>query len=182
ELEGCVLAQPAASAGASAARRTRLRSEDATRDRPLLVWESTDRGRPQFDDAFREGAYYDHIDEVPAATARHRTLVCRAFDAAELFGLPVGLIEIWRVAADDTVLARYPRNMEPALIRSEVLIGEQNVQALDRALTLLIEHNPRIQLIVTGSPVPLYATFQGDTRHVVVATQHAKSVLNVALH
>ena len=152
------------------------------RERPALVWETNAAGKPQFADAFREGIYYNDINYIEPAIAEHRVQARRAFETSEIFVLTLGLIEIWRLASDDTVLARYPRQMELSLVRREVLSVQQNVEALERALAVLIEHNPAIKMIVTVSPVPLYATFQGDEKHVVVATQNAKSILNVAVH
>jgi hypothetical protein len=99
----------------------------------------------------------------------------------EFLILTLGLIEVWRLAFTDAVLARYPRTMSPHLIRSEVLSVDQNLAALERMLAVLRMHNPGIRIIVTVSPVPLYATFQGHDKHVIVATQMAKSVLRVAI-
>ena len=40
-------------------------------------------------------------------------------------------------------------------------------------------HNPEVKFIVSVSPVPLHATFQGTRKHVVVANCHAKATLRV---
>jgi len=95
--------------------------------------------------------------------------------------LTAGLNELWRLTSSDHVLARYPRNFAPFLIRSEVLTVQQNVDALQRTLDVLRSFNPKIRMIVTVSPVPLNATVQANDKHVVEATVLSKSVLRVAV-
>jgi hypothetical protein len=151
------------------------------RQRPLLVWESEDTGCRQYWDPFREGVYYSALDDVVSEWERHRRSARDALQKMDVFILTLGLIEVWRLNSSDAVIARYPRAMSPHLIRGEILTVDQNVSALEQALALLRAHNPTIRMIVTVSPIPLYATFQGTEKHVIVATQQAKSVLRVAV-
>lgn len=152
------------------------------RERPMLVWEEpAASGDVEYHDPFREGVSYKNLDGIGPAIASHRILARRALELVEYFILTVGLNEVWRLGSSDTILARFPRNMAPYLVRNEVLTVEQNVEALQGTLDVLRSFNPRFQMIVTVSPIPLYATFQGHEKHVVVATQDAKAILRVAV-
>jgi hypothetical protein len=151
------------------------------RERPALVWQEREEGTSSYYDPFREGVSYNTVHEIGPAIADHRQLARKAFESVEVFVLTVGLNEVWRLGSSDTILARFPRNLAPDLVRSEVLSVEQNVAALQGALDLLRAFNPRFRMIVTVSPVPLYATFQGHEKHVIVATQQAKAILRVAV-
>ena len=151
------------------------------RERPVLVWQEREEGTISHYDPFREGVSYKTVQEIGPAIAEHRQLARKAFESVEVFVLTVGLNEVWRLGSSDTILARFPRNLAPDLVRSEVLSVEQNVAALQGTLDLLRAFNPRFRMIVTVSPVPLYATFQGHEKHVVVATQQAKAILRVAV-
>jgi hypothetical protein len=152
------------------------------RDRPLLVWEEpAEGGRVEYHDPFREGVSYKTLDEIGPEIAKHRTAARKALESVEWFILTVGLNEVWRLGFSDIILARYPRNLAPYIVRGEVLSVEQNVEALQGGLDVLRSFNPRIQLIVTVSPIPLYASFQGHEKHVVVATSEAKATLRVAV-
>jgi hypothetical protein len=151
------------------------------RERPLLIWDCPDFGYSAFWDPFREGITYATGEDVAKSLAIHRKHARSALEQCDYFVLTIGINEIWRLAFSDQVLARYPRNFSPYLVRNEVLTVQQNVDALQGALDVLKRFNPGIQLIVTVSPVPLMATFQAHDKHVLEANQHAKSVLRVAV-
>ena len=151
------------------------------RERPPLIWQCSDHGQPQWWDPFRDGIVHENKDEALAEIERHRVAARRALEEAEVFILTAGLIEVWRLLSSDQVLARYPRNFAPHLIRHDVLTVSQNVEALERTLNVLRSFNPEIRLIVTVSPVPLHATFQANDKHVIEATVLAKSVLRIAM-
>jgi hypothetical protein len=71
----------------------------------------------------------------------------------------------------------------PEVIREEkhevALLGvEENVAHMQAAYDLIRRHNPRLQLVLTVSPVPLVATFRDE--HALVADELNKSILRVA--
>jgi hypothetical protein len=151
------------------------------RERPAIAFPSKDSGAPKFWDPFREGLFFDRLEDIESDRRKHRDAAKAALLEVDYLVLTLGLIEVWQLAFDDNVLARYPWRMAPELIRSRILSVQENVEILNRTLSVLKSVNPGIRMIVTVSPVPLYATFQATTKHVVSATQQAKSVLRVAL-
>jgi hypothetical protein len=151
------------------------------RERPLLLWEDTIEEEKPYCDAFREGVRFTTTDEATIDTANHRRCAREALEGVEYLILTIGLNEVWRLSGTNTAIARFPRRMDPNLIEYCVLSVEENVKSLQTTLDVLRAHNPEIKIIITVSPVPLHATFQGHEKHVITATQHAKSVLRVAV-
>ena len=151
------------------------------RERPAIVYPSSDDENPKYRDPFREGVLFDRVEDAEPERLRHREAARSALLNMDYLVLTLGLIEIWRLAFSDDVLARYPWKAAPELIRSEMLTIQDNVAILNQALKTLKSFNPGLRLIVTVSPVPLYATFQAAQKHVVEATQLSKSVLRIAL-
>jgi hypothetical protein len=148
------------------------------RERPLLVWNETPDG---YWDPFREGVSYATLDDVSSNLRAHRVAAREALTRSKVFVLTIGLNEVWWLGNTDTILARFPRKLASFLVRNEVLTVEQNVNALQRALDVVRSFNPDVRFIVTVSPVPLYATFQGDKMHVIAATAQAKAILRTAI-
>ncbi len=150
------------------------------RERPSLVWKEG-VSADEYSDPFREGVIYKDLSEVSTNLKSHRRAAREALETSEVFILTVGLNEVWWLGQTDTILARFPRKLSSFFVRNEVLTIEQNVIALQGAFDILRSFNPKIKMIVTVSPVPLYATFQADDMHVVVATQQAKAILRLAI-
>jgi GSCFA family len=131
-------------------------------------------------DPFRQNVQFRSLEEYEEDYQRHLDAAREALLKCEFFILTLGMNEIWYLKSDGSVLTRILWDLSPALVDRRVLTVQENVDELNRMLQVWRNHNPGIKLIVTVSPVPLHATFQGDHTHVIAATCHAKSTLRVA--
>ena len=117
-----------------------------------------------------------------ADRVEHLAAVRRMFAECEVFVFTLGLTEAWRSTIDGTAYPAPPGRsfgtFDDARYAFDNLGVAANVDALGRFLTLLREINPRVNIILTVSPVPLVATATPD--HVLAATIYSKSVLRVA--
>lgn len=151
------------------------------RTRPRMLFECEDTGKREFWDPFREGVFFSSIEEFEESTRKHLLAARKALLKTKVFIMTVGLNEIWRLAYDGSVLARYPRTLAAHLVHKQVLTVEENINELQQMLDIWKAHNPDLQLIITVSPVPLHATFRAEESHVISSTCHSKSVLRVAV-
>lgn len=131
-------------------------------------------------DPFRQNVQFSSLEEYEDNYQRHLDAAREALLKCEVFILTLGMNEIWYLKSDGSILTRMLWDLSPALVDRRVLTVQENVHELNRMLEVWRHHNPAIKLIVTVSPVPLHATFQGDHTHVIAATCHAKSTLRVA--
>jgi hypothetical protein len=145
------------------------------------VWADGDR----FVDPFRPFVEPDGFaspDAVRADREQHLAATRRAFEEAEVFVYTLGLTETWRNVHDGSVYPVCPgcgvASFDPARYAFVNLDVAQTVEALTAFLTRFAAVNPRAQVVLTVSPVPLLATMSG--RHVVEANTYSKSVLRVA--
>jgi len=153
------------------------------RDRPNIIFECEDKTNEQqkYWDPFRECIYFKSVEEYEDSVEKHRQGAKQALLESKVFIMTVGLTEVWRLAYDNSVLARFPRSSASHLVYKQVLSVEENINELQRMLDILRVHNPGIKIIITVSPVPLYATFRAEESHVVTATYYSKSVLRAAV-
>lgn len=151
------------------------------RTRPKLLFECEETGKSEFWDPFREGIFFESIEEFEESSLNHIKAAREALMTAKVFVMTVGLNEIWRLNFDNSVLARYPRSMASHLVYNQVLTIEENVAELQKMLDIWLAHNPELKIIITVSPVPLHATFRADECHVISSTAHSKSILRVAV-
>ena len=100
---------------------------------------------------------------------------------SEYFVVTLGLNECWEYIPDRSVISRNPQacNFRP-LLRPRVLSVEENIDNIQRLFDIVRAHNHDFKLIVSVSPVPFLATWQGNDTHVVTANTHSKAVLRVA--
>jgi hypothetical protein len=131
-------------------------------------------------DPFRQNIRFGSLEEYEDNYQRHLDAAREALLKCEVFILTLGMNEIWYLKSDGSILTRMLWDMSPALFDRRILTVQENVEELNRMLEVWRNHNPAIKLIVTVSPVPLHATFQGDHTHVIAATCHAKSTLRAA--
>ena len=131
-------------------------------------------------DPFRRNILYNK--ETPEQCFElHRKKSYKALSEAEVIILTLGLIETWRDKRDKMTYYRVPspNNYDPNIHEFYV----QNIQDCQNDLSeihrLLKQHNPKAKIIVTVSPVPLFATFRKDV-DAVTANTLSKSTLRVA--
>jgi hypothetical protein len=113
--------------------------------------------------------------------AHHLEKSYKALTEAEVIILTLGLIETWRDKRDKMTYYRVPSpdHYDPDIHEFYV----QNIQDCQTDLNeihgLLKQYNPQAKIIITVSPVPLFATFRMDV-DVVTANTLSKSTLRVA--
>ncbi|RVU33854.1 hypothetical protein EOI86_22230 [Hwanghaeella grinnelliae] len=147
---------------------------------PVLIEERFPDGGMIYTDPYREGVAFAGPDAFTADSPNHLDAVRRAFTETEVFIVTLGLNECWELKADGTVLSNNPRRgWMYALSRPRTLTVAENVEEVERFLSLVRKHNPNFKVILSLSPIPLIATHRPD-QHVVSANAHSKAVLRVA--
>ena len=125
---------------------------------------------------------FESIEHLHQDRAYHYNAVRNAFENAQVLIFTLGLTECWQSTIDGAV---FP--VCPGVIGGEYNTENYNFNNLSIDETRLdLEHliealgsiNPELKIILTVSPVPLVATFDGD--HVLTASSYSKSVLRVA--
>jgi hypothetical protein len=146
------------------------------RQLPSILWQNGEK----YMDPFREEITFASIEEYRSNWKPHLEASRAAFLQAEVLIITLGLNEIWSFKMDGSVFSRSPWRIAPSFVEHRVLTVAENVRDLDLMLKILRRHNPKLQIIVTLSPIPLHATFLHDRYHVVEANMHSKAVLRVA--
>jgi hypothetical protein len=144
---------------------------------PICRWWPKD---DKVQDPFRRNILYDR-ESCEETFAMHRQASSMALKNADIVILTLGLIETWRDKRDGMTYYRVP---SPSVFNRDIhefhVQGmEECVNDLDRIRKILKENNKNSQLIVSVSPVPLFATFRKDT-DVISANTFSKATLRVA--
>jgi hypothetical protein len=117
-----------------------------------------------------------------ADRAEHLAAVRRMFDEADVFVFTLGLTESWRSTIDGTAYPAVPGRafgtFDASAYAFDNIAVVENIETLRRFITALREVNPKVDVILTVSPVPLVATATDE--HVLTATAYSKAVLRVA--
>ncbi len=132
-------------------------------------------------DPYRRIILYDHIEEAEADFAQHRICSRRALQRAAVLILTLGLTEIWQDRADGSVISLPSGpyvNEGGDMSRYEFKVSRYggNLENLERIHTIMMRHNPDCKLLVTISPVNLWATFRKDL-DVISASCNSKATL-----
>ena len=135
-------------------------------------------------DPYRRIILYDSFDEAEADFARHRLSLARALERAEVLILTLGLTEIWQDRSDGSVICLpsgpyVNEGGDMSRYRFRVSRYTENLENLERIHTIMAAHNPGCKLLVTVSPVHLWATFRKDI-DVISASCNSKSTLRAA--
>ncbi|GAA4764079.1 GSCFA domain-containing protein [Novosphingobium ginsenosidimutans] len=147
------------------------------------VWQEAD---DVFLDPFRPsaqpGGFISQL-ELELDRTQHLAAVREMLETLDVFVFTLGLTECWMSRQDGAVFPICPG------VEGGVFDPDRHVfynQTLDDViadmtsfLMMLARINPRAQVILTVSPVPLAATARHD-QHVLAATTYSKSVLRVA--
>ena len=114
---------------------------------------------------------------------QHLAAVRKMFETLDVFVFTLGLTECWVSRSDGAAFPICPGVEGGEFNKSHHLFVNENVDEVVSEMSSFLLHlarvNPRAQVILTVSPVPLAATARGD-QHVLVATTYSKSVLRVA--
>jgi hypothetical protein len=148
----------------------------------LRWWKAPETGKIQ--DPYRRIILYDSHDEADADFSKHKIHSRKALEKARVLILTLGLTEIWEDQIDGSVIClpsgpyvKEGGNMDRYLFR--VSRYAENLENLERIHQLMKEHNETCKLLVTVSPVHLWATFREDL-DVLSASCNSKSTLRAA--
>jgi hypothetical protein len=148
----------------------------------LRWWVSPQTGKVQ--DPYRRIILYDSTDEAEQDFARHIVYSRCALKRAEVLILTLGLTEIWLDAVDGSVICLpsgpYVREGgDMSRYRFRVSRYNENLENLEKIHAIMARHNPGCKLLVTVSPVHLWATFRRDL-DAISASSNSKSTLRAA--
>jgi hypothetical protein len=114
---------------------------------------------------------------------QHLTSVRKMFETLDVFVFTLGLTECWVSRSDGAVFPICPGVEGGEFNKSRHLFVNETVHDVVSEMSSFLMHlarvNPRAEVILTVSPVPLAATARRD-QHVLAATTYSKSVLRVA--
>lgn len=145
-------------------------------------WKAPESGTIQ--DPYRRIILYDSLEEAQADFARHRQASRRVLERAEVLIITLGLTEIWEDVEDGSVICLpsgpyVSEGGDMSRYRFRVSRYGENLANLERVREIMAEHNPECRIIVTVSPVHLWATFRPDS-DVISASCNSKSTLRAA--
>lgn len=138
--------------------------------------------RDPFRPAIQPGNFVS-VAEMLADRAQHLSHVRRMFETLDVFVFTLGLTECWLSRSDGAVFPLCPGveggTFDPERYRFHNLSLAEVVEQMTAFIDGLRSVNPKAQVILTVSPVPLMAT-ASPGEHVLTATTFSKSVLRVA--
>jgi hypothetical protein len=135
----------------------------------------------QIQDPYRRIILYPDGATADQDFARHRAHSRMALTQAQVLVLTLGLTEIWEDRHDGSVICLpsgpyYSEGGDMSAYDFRVSRYAENLANLERIHALMGEHNPECQLLVTVSPVHLWAPFRRDC-DVISASCNSKSTL-----
>jgi hypothetical protein len=135
-------------------------------------------------DPYRRIILYPSVEEAEKDFARHKECSRSVLERARVLILTLGLTEIWRDKEDGSVICLPSGpyvNEGGDMSRYEFHVSgyEENLENLEAIHARLAAHNPECVLVVTVSPVHLWATFRKDV-DVIAASCASKSTLRAA--
>ncbi|MBI5521383.1 MAG: GSCFA domain-containing protein [Desulfarculus sp.] len=148
----------------------------------LRWWRVPDSGTVQ--DPYRRVVLYGSLEQAEADFALHRQHSRRALTRARVLILTLGLTEIWQDRADGAVICLpagpyVTQGGDMGRYQFRVSRYQENLDNLEGIQQIMALHNPACHLVVTVSPVHLWATFRGDA-DVISASCNSKSTLRAA--
>jgi hypothetical protein len=150
---------------------------------PDLRWWITPQSQ-KIQDPYRRVILYDSLETAEIDFEQHRLHSRRALQGAEVLILTLGLTEIWQDREDGSVISLPSGpyvNEGGDMDRYEFRVSRygENLANLERIQSIMARHNPACKLLVTISPVNLWATFRRDL-DVISASCNSKSTLRAA--
>lgn len=132
-------------------------------------------------DPYRRVILYDSIEAAEQDFKQHRAHSRRAIEKAEVLIVTLGLTEIWQDHIDGSVICvpggpYVKEGGDMGRYRFRVSRYQENLENLEQIHAILGEHNPACRLLITVSPVHLWATFRNDA-DVISASCNSKSTL-----
>jgi hypothetical protein len=145
------------------------------------VWEKeggyVDAFRPQI-----EPKVFATVAEVRESTHEHLQHVRNVFTQCDWLVFTLGLTEGWRSKQDGAIYPVAPGvsggDFDPEKYEFVNFSAQETQADLEELVRKLQKVNPKVQVLLTVSPVPLIATY--EKRHVWVSTTYSKAALRVA--
>ncbi|WP_028324045.1 GSCFA domain-containing protein [Desulfatirhabdium butyrativorans] len=135
-------------------------------------------------DPYRRIVIYGSVAEAEADFEKHRQASRNVLMQSDVLILSFGLTEIWEDRVDGAVIClpsgpyvNEGGNMDR--YRFRVSRYSENLENMERMHELMSEYNPNCRIIVTVSPIHLWATFRKDV-DVISASWNSKSTLRAA--
>lgn len=145
---------------------------------PTELWQKQGRFYDPFRPAIEPGGF-ESADELIASRKATLAAIRRAINECKYFVFTLGLTESWRHADLGHEYAMCPGTLAGDFDAENHEFHNhkyENIRSdLIAALRLMRSENPKLQMLLTVSPVPLTATASGH--HVLTATSHSKSTL-----
>lgn len=151
--------------------------------RPLdaELWQADGRWFDPLRPAIEPGGFASRA-EVEAMRGITLAAIRRALAEGSVFVFTLGLTEAWRNRTTGLIYAMCPGTaagtFDAAAHAFVNFTYDEVVADLTITLDLIAAHNAHLRVLLTVSPVPLTATASGA--HVLVATEHSKSILRTA--
>jgi hypothetical protein len=147
---------------------------------PDLRWWKAPRSKI-VQDPYRRVILYETLKEAEADFEQHRGHSRKALKTAGVLILTLGLTEIWQDTIDGSVicLPAGPYVKEGGDMRRyhfRVSRYQENLTNLERIHEMMSAYNPDCKILVTVSPVNLWATFRQDM-DVISASCNSKATL-----
>ncbi|MDJ0988125.1 MAG: GSCFA domain-containing protein [Desulfobacterales bacterium] len=147
---------------------------------PDLRWWTAPKSK-KIQDPYRRVVLYDRLGEAEKDFEKHRTFSRKVLQQAEVLILTLGLTEIWQDTIDGSVICvpAGPYVDEGGdMSRYQFLVSRyaQNLNNLERIYEIMAAHNAKCKIIITLSPVNLWATFRHDM-DVISASCNSKATL-----
>ena len=151
--------------------------------RPDLRWWIAPKSQ-KIQDPYRRIILYDNIEEAEADFDQHCKHSRLALQQASVLILTLGLTEIWQDCLDGSVISLPSGpyvNEGGDMDRYKFRVSRyaENLENLEQIHAIMSRHNPDCKLLVTISPVNLWATFRKDL-DVISASCNSKSTLRAA--
>ncbi len=145
-------------------------------------WKAPESGIVQ--DPYRRIILYESLEEAEANFPHHVVCSRKALQRAEVLILTLGLTEIWEDLHDGSVICLpsgpyVNEGGDMSRYRFRVSRYTENLANLERIHEIMSKHNTLCHILVTVSPVHLWATFRKDC-DVISASCNSKSTLRAA--
>ena len=147
---------------------------------PDLRWWIAPKSK-QIQDPYRRVILYDSLEEAEKDFARHRKHSRKVLQQAEVLILTLGLTEIWEDTIDGSVISvpagpYVNEGGDMSRYHFRVSRYEENLQNLERIYDIMAAINSDCKILITVSPVNLWATFRQDV-DVISASCNSKATL-----
>jgi len=151
-------------------------------DPDLRWWTAPKSGKIQ--DPYRRVILYDNLKEAEKDFEQHRQHSRKALQQAEVLILTLGLTEIWQDTIDGSVICvpagpYVDEGGDMRRYRFRVSRYEENLKNLERIYEMMAAYNADCKILITLSPVNLWATFRQDM-DVISASCNSKATLRAA--